>query len=70
MERFHTYLLLVLGLALCGAGAAIIGFAANSAAIVGIAAGAIVAAGLISVFFALAAPRMHTDEAEKAADPG
>ena len=51
-EKHQVYLLLVLGVDLLGAGAAALGLAARSVAAVGIGAGAMVAAGLLSVFFA------------------
>jgi hypothetical protein len=54
LERFHIYLLLVLGIALLGAGVTVIGFVTASHAAVGIGAGAIVAAGLIAVCCAVA----------------
>jgi hypothetical protein len=53
-EKFHIYLLLVLGIAFVGAGIAAIGFAIDSPGEVGLGAGAVVAAGLIAIFFALA----------------
>jgi hypothetical protein len=54
LEKFHVYLLLVLGIAFFGAGITAIGFAIDSPGAVGLGAGAVVAAGLIAVFFALA----------------
>jgi hypothetical protein len=53
LERFHICLLLVLGIALIGAGIVAIGFAIESVAAIGLGAGAVVAAGLVAVFFAL-----------------
>ena len=70
LERFHVYLLLVLGIALIGVGITAMGFATASAAAVGVGVGAIVAAGLMAIFFALAGPlptgreRVSTDAAE------
>ncbi len=58
-EKPQVYLLLVLGIGLIGAGTAALGFAAQSIAAVGIGAGAMVAAGLLSVFFALVGSRVH-----------
>jgi hypothetical protein len=49
LEKFHVYLLLVLGIALFGAGITVIGLVTASAATVGIGAGAIAAAGLLSI---------------------
>jgi hypothetical protein len=54
LERFHIYLLVVLGIAFIGAGITVMGFVAASPVAVGIGAGAVVAAGLIAVYFALA----------------
>ena len=62
-ERLQVYLLLVLGIGLMGAGTAALGFAAQSVAAVGIGAGAMVAAGLLSVFFALVESRLSIHEA-------
>ena len=62
LERFHIYLLLVLGIALVGAGLTVIGFATISPAVVGIGAGTLVAAGLIAVYFALARSRLTVEE--------
>jgi hypothetical protein len=52
-ENFHTYLLLLLGIAFVGAGIAILGFAIGSLAAVGVGAGCLIADGMISLFFAL-----------------
>jgi hypothetical protein len=57
LESLHIYLLLVLGIAFVGGGLTVLGFVGHSLAAVGIGAGAMVAAGLIAVFFALAAYR-------------
>jgi len=58
LERFHIYLLLVLGIAFVGAGLVVLGFAGNSPVAVGFGAGnAVVAAGFIAVLFALAGYR-------------
>jgi hypothetical protein len=62
LERFHIYLLLVLGIAFFGAGITAIGFATTSPTAVGLGAGAVVAAGLIAVFFALAGYRLTVEE--------
>ena len=64
LERFHIYLLLVLGIAFIGAGITAIGFATASSAAVGLGAGAVVAAGLVAVFFALAGLSCLTVEEE------
>ncbi len=61
LERFHIYLLLVLGVALFGAGIIAVGFAAASAATVGVGAGAVLAAGIIAVSFALAGSRVSAE---------
>src|SRR5262249_49351404 len=53
LERFRSYLLLVLGIAFLGLGITIIGLASSPPAPVAIGAGAIAGAGLISIFFAL-----------------
>ena len=57
------YLLLVLGIGLIGAGTAALRFAARSIAAIGSGAGAMVAAGLLSVFFALVESRLAIHEA-------
>ncbi len=62
LERFHICLLLVLGIAFVGAGLTVLGFAGHSPAAVGIGAGAVVAAGLIAVFFALAGYRLTIEQ--------
>jgi hypothetical protein len=62
LEKFHIYLLLVLGIALVGAGLTVIGFATISPAVAGIGAGTLVAAGLIAVYFALAGSRLTVEE--------
>jgi hypothetical protein len=62
LEGFHVYLLMVLGFAFFGAGIAITGLVSRSPAAVGIGAGAIVAAGLISILFALMGSRLRTSE--------
>ncbi len=54
LERFHVYLLLVLGVALIGVGVTAMGFATVSPAAVGIGVGTVIAAGLMAIFFALA----------------
>jgi hypothetical protein len=53
VERFHTYLLLILGIAFVGAGIAILGFASDSLPAVGVGAGCLIADGMISLFIAL-----------------
>jgi hypothetical protein len=53
LEKFHVYLLLILGIALFGAGITVIGLVTASAATVSIGAGAVAAAGLLSVVFAV-----------------
>jgi hypothetical protein len=62
LDKFHFYLLLVLGIALVGAGLTVIGFATISPAVVGIGAGTLVAAGLFAVYFALAGSRLTVEE--------
>jgi O-antigen/teichoic acid export membrane protein len=62
LERFHIYLLLVLGIAFVGAGLVVLGFAGNSPVAVGIGAGAVVAAGFIAVFWSR---RISPDYREK-----
>jgi hypothetical protein len=52
-EGFHSYLLLILGIAFIGAGIAMLGFASGSLAAVGIGAGFLIADGMISLFIAL-----------------
>jgi hypothetical protein len=54
LEKFHVCLLLVLGIAFFGAGITAIGFAIDLPGAIGLGTGAVVAAGLIAVFFALA----------------
>jgi hypothetical protein len=53
LEKFNVYLLLVLGIALFGAGIAVIGLVTASATTMSVGAGAIAAAGLLSVVFAV-----------------
>jgi hypothetical protein len=62
LEKFHIYLLLVLGVGLVGTGVAIIGFAVNSPAAIGVGAGGVVGAGFISIFFALVGSRLEIEE--------
>jgi hypothetical protein len=71
LERFHIYLLLVLGIAFVGAGIIAIGFGINSSAAVGLGAGAVVAAGLIAIFFALLSigRTIPSDATEASGDP-
>ena len=52
LEKFFVYILLVLGVALFGAGITSMGVVTTSAATVGIGAGTIAAAGLLSMVFA------------------
>jgi hypothetical protein len=52
LKTVHAYLLLVLGIALIGAGITVMGLATTSPATVGVGAGIIAAAGLLSVVFA------------------
>jgi hypothetical protein len=52
LKSFHAYLLLVLGIALIGAGITVIGLVTASPATIGVGAGGIAAAGLLSVVFA------------------
>ena len=51
LESLHIYLLLVLGIAFVGGGLTVLGFVGHSLAAASIGAGAVVAAGLIAVFF-------------------
>jgi hypothetical protein len=53
LEKFFVYILLVLGVALFGAGITSIGVVTTSGATVGIGAGTIAAAGLLSIVFAV-----------------
>jgi hypothetical protein len=53
LEKFFVYILLVLGVALFGAGITSIGIVTISGATVGIGAGTIAAAGLLSMVFAV-----------------
>ena len=53
LERFHAYLLLVLGIALLGAGIIVIGLVITSPVTAAVGAGVIAAAGLLSVVFAV-----------------
>jgi hypothetical protein len=74
LERFHIYLLLVLGIAFFGAGITVIGFVSSSPAAVGTGAGSVAAAGLISIFLALVAARSSeqksvSSDASPAASP-
>jgi len=52
LKRAHAYLLLVLGVALIGAGITVMGLATTSPTTVCVGAGIIAAAGLLSVVFA------------------
>jgi hypothetical protein len=52
LKRAHAYLLLVLGIALVGAGITVMGLVTTSPATVCLGAGIIAAAGLLSVVFA------------------
>jgi hypothetical protein len=52
-ESYYTYLLLILGIALIGAGIAVLGFASGSLAAVGIGAGFLIADGMITLFVAV-----------------
>jgi hypothetical protein len=51
-DRFHTYLLLMLGVAFIGAGIAILGLASGSVGTTGIGAGLLIADGMISLLLA------------------
>jgi hypothetical protein len=62
LERFHTYLLVVLGVAFIGTGITAIGIVTTSPAAVAIGAGALVGAGLIAIFFALVGSRLTLEE--------
>ena len=62
LERFHTYLLVVLGVAFIGTGITAIGIVTTSPAAVGVGAGTLVAAGLIAIFFALVGSRLTLEE--------
>jgi hypothetical protein len=62
LERFHTYLLVVLGVAFIGTGMTAIGVVTTSPAAVAVGAGALVGAGLIAIFFALVGSRLTLEE--------
>jgi hypothetical protein len=62
LEKFHVYILLVLGIALVGAALTVIGFVTLSFGVVGVGAGALATAGLIAVFFAVAGSRLNIEE--------
>ena len=62
LERFHTYLLVVLGVAFIGTGITAIGVVTTSPAAVAVGAGALVGAGLIAIFFALVGSRLTLEE--------
>ena len=62
LEKFHVYILLVLGIALVGGAFIVIGFATLSPSAVGLGAGALATAGLIAVFFAVAGSRLNIEE--------
>ena len=65
LERFQVYLLLVLGIALLGAGITVIGLVTTSPATVGVGAGIIAAAGLLSMVFAVVGFSLNLYEAEE-----
>ena len=65
LERFQVYLLLVLGIALLGAGITVIGLIITSPATVGVGAGIIAAAGLLSIVFALIGFSLDLNETEE-----
>ena len=58
LERFHTYLLVALGVAFIGTGITAIGIVTTSPAAVAVGAGVLVGAGLIAIFFALVGSRL------------
>ena len=62
LERFHTHLLVVLGVAFIGTGITAIGVVTTSPAAVAVGAGALVGAGLIAIFFALVGSRLTLEE--------
>jgi hypothetical protein len=69
LEKFHVDILLVLGIAFIGAGVTAIGFATASPGAVGLGAAAVVASGLIAVYFALAGvSRMAIEEESDPSD--
>jgi hypothetical protein len=68
LESFHIYLLLVLGIAFVGGGLAVLGFVGHSLAAACIGAGAVVAAGLIAIFFALTAYRPTVEKESASTD--
>ena len=65
LERFHVYLLLVLGIAFLGAGITVMGLVTTSPAAVGIGAGTIAAAGLLSIVFAVVGFSMNLNASEE-----
>ena len=65
LERFHVYLLLVLGIAFLGAGITVIGLVTTTPATVGVGAGIIAAAGLLSIVFAVVGLSLNLDKAEE-----
>ena len=65
LKRVHAYLLLVLGIALIGAGITVMGLANTSPATVGVGAGIIAAAGLLSVVFAFVGFSLDQNEDAK-----
>ncbi len=62
LERFHAYLLLILGITVIGLGVTVMGFATASPAAVGMGVGAVVAAGLMAIFFARTGPLLTGQE--------
>jgi hypothetical protein len=65
LERFHAYLLLVVGIAFLGAGITVIGLVTASPVTAAVGAGAIAAAGLLSIVFAIGGLSLNQDEAEE-----
>jgi hypothetical protein len=62
LEKFHAYLLVVLGIAFLGAGITAIGFGSASLAVIGVGAGTTIAAGLVSIFLAFLGSRQSKSE--------
>jgi hypothetical protein len=65
LKRAHAYLLLVLGVALIGAGITVMGLATTSPTTVCVGAGIIAAAGLLSVVFAFVGLSLDQNEDAK-----
>ena len=62
LEKFHAYLLVVLGIAFLGVGITAIGFGSASPAVIGVGAGFTGTAGLVSIFLAFRGSRQSKSE--------